>query len=360
MPSVVVLDAADGSFCWSAVSDWNLNAVEVHDGLVVVAGETCADGQGGPGAVMALDVVSGRQRWKVDLSADGRPAHPVAAVTPPPSTADVIVVPSESGLAGLDVRSGAVLWSEQGEPALADGPEVVLAAASPTSHVMVALDRRTGKERWRTDVGSEIDLSVGNAVSADTTAVLVTTREANGPERTVAYDAHTGTKRWTASFGPGSDVPAVGIIDGVATGEDDGAPSANVRALDVATGRLMWSVAANPVQSPEPTDHNVYASSVADGAFMALDPRTGHTRWELAPLNESTVSAGPGLVLVQAGDHARAVDPQTGETRWQTTLAGPRFPVLGAPSANNFTISANGALPTSDGVFITYGNCLGN
>ena len=98
------------------------------------------------------------------------------------------------------------------------------------------------------------------------------------------------------------------------TGVTGTGPAPNdIRAFDVTSGQPSWTRPAIPVQTPEPTDGNVYVTTTEDGAFAALDPKSGEVRWKLAgPLNGG-VAAGPGLVFAPGG---QAIDPRTGVTLW--------------------------------------------
>jgi outer membrane protein assembly factor BamB len=326
----------------------------VHDGLVVFIGNAC----GGDNGLVALDTASGQESWRLTLPAGGLPTSPDQAAPSTAAAEDVVVVPLENGIVALDVGSGAVVWSEASEPFLATAPDIVLAASAPNSRTMVALDRRTGHERWRAEVETELTQAYG--VAADATSVLLTIYQQGQPDKTVAYDAASGARRWEARFGQASDTSAVRIIDGVASGVDASGSNPNdIRAFDVVTGRPLWTLAAYPVQSPEPVDGNIFVGR-QDGTVAALDPRSGHVRWALPTMNGS-LSAGPGLILAPDGDHAvQALDPTSGRPRWSIPLDAPQLPEEGAVNASGFSVYSTAALPTSDGVFITYGNCLGS
>jgi outer membrane protein assembly factor BamB len=352
-PSVVALSATDGGACWSALSNWNAYAVAVADGRVLVSGSSCG-GDPAVTSLVAIDAASGKEQWRFEplpvadaAFSDSRP--PVLG-----AGEKVVIASSGDSVTAIDLETGERPWSLDGAGALADGPDfAVLHVGDPAGRTMAVVDRRTGAERWRTTVDGEF---LGG-VAADSSAVLVTTGES-----TVAYDAHTGKLRWEAPFTQASDTAAVRIVDGVASGvAGTGATPNATLGYDVATGRHLWASPATPVQLPEPTDGNVYVS-LENLDVGALDPRSGALRWR-----DSTggmpIWAGPGLV-VAAGDvtsgELRALDPTSGQERWTRPIDETGLPGPDALTPNGSPLTFQNLLPSSAGVFVTYGNCLGS
>jgi outer membrane protein assembly factor BamB len=350
-PSVVALNAADGSFCWNAVTDWNLYSLAVVGDVVVLFGNACAVDQGGQSVLMALDVATGEERWRLDLPADTSLPSALSADVHSLTIGDnVVVTPFAAGTAGVELSSGEVLWRAEGVAPLAGAQDSVVGVAGGAgSRTMVVLDRLTGDQRWTIELEGEFF----GGVAADATTVMVTVGDT-----TVAYDARTGERRWEAAFVQASDTYAVRIVDGVATGVTGTGPAPNdIRAFDVATGQSLWTKPAFPAQAPEPTDGNIYVTTTEDGAFAALDPKSGALRWKLAgPLNGG-VAAGPGLLFVPGTDGGQAIDPGTGDARWTIAASDPDVAILGTADSS---VAGIGILPSNSGVFTTYGNCLGS
>jgi len=119
----------------------------------------------------------------------------------------------------------------------------------------------------------------------------------------------------------------------------------------------LWTKPATPVQTPEPTDGNIYVTMTEDGAFAALDPKSGEPRWKLAGPVNGGVAAGPGLVFVPGANGGQAIDPGTGAARWTIAADDPDVAI---PGTADSSVAGIGILPTSSGVFATYGNCLGS
>ncbi len=341
-PAIVALSPVDGAPCWSALSGWNAYAATVTDGKLLVLGGPCSSARAGQ-TMVAIDASTGQELWRhnldgVDTSTDGG----TAALG---TGSGVVVPPSGGRVEGIDLATGKVRWTRAGRK-LADGPDtVVVASTGPGTTVIELLDRSSGESRWGTDVGPDM-----GGTTADSSAVLVTTGES-----TVAYDAGTGVRRWEAPFTQASDTYAVRIVDGVATGSADEATVG----YDVATGTKLWTNPGYPPQRPEPTDGNVYV--VLDGGVGALDPRTGDVRWTVEGAN---LEAGPGLVLLatdtQATGTLEAVDPATGQTRWTKPIDEANLPAVDTVLPSGFMVAYQNVLPSAEGVFFAYGNCLGS
>ena len=132
---------------------------------------------------------------------------------------------------------------------------------------LVALDARTGEERWRATGGGRFAgapaAAAGIVVAADSTSIR-------------AFDAATGAERWQRDVV--SENARIEIVDGVAyVGTIDGA----VKGLDLQTGAESWSWQGDPglsVRVDIVADGVVYANP-SDGRLLAIDIADGSERW---------------------------------------------------------------------------------
>lgn len=253
------------------------------------------------------------------------------------------------------------------------------------SGVVVAVDARTGRQRWRTAlpmatvsapvVSGELVVVVGvydcNATQMTVAALQSTTGRlvwqravatqnpcaydvplhvtagivvaggrlgdsgpgpgrcalsgpaAAGP-RAVGLDLKTGQQRWQE--------PTAAALVLAATSDTliaRGARQGCLVGLDPATGRLRWTV--TPAVSP------IFAAATADSAFLegqvaggaaavsAVDPRTGHKQWQAAVPPDPTGGMGPlavGDVVVAGTRTTIGLDPATGRQMWRADEHG--------------------------------------
>jgi outer membrane protein assembly factor BamB len=166
---------------------------------------------------------------------------------------------------------------------------------------LFALDRRDGRLLWRVRLPN---IAMTTPVVADGLVVVGTGRDnvlvqtarrfiwgVAGGDEVAAFDARTGRKRWTYRT-VGEDMPSpalarVGNRDAIVFGNGDG----HIRALDITTGRLLWSVAVDGVSTmssaavangiayvlagPAASMHRpdrVYAIRVTDGHLLWSEP----------------------------------------------------------------------------------------
>ncbi|MET0773756.1 MAG: PQQ-binding-like beta-propeller repeat protein [Candidatus Limnocylindrales bacterium] len=207
---------------------------------------------------------------------------------------------------------------------------------------LVALDARTGEERWRTTGEGAFTgapaASGGIVVAADPISIR-------------AFDAAQGTERWHRDVV--SDAPRIEIVDEVVyVGTVDG----SVRGLDLTTGADRWSWQGDPGSSVRVdlvADGVVYTNP-DDGSLLALDLSDGSERWRF-------VSSTPRLAYGLAGDtvfvtnpvsdeaarkygQIAAIDAATGDVRWRFV----------APSGDGV-----GAGPSRDGILYVASNLDG-
>lgn len=324
----------------------------VADGVAYV-GVRDEDGTAHNG-IAAIDPVTGRQRWRqtTDAPVDATPTVAGGLVYASTVRGTVLALDARTGHVVWQVRNGVGqdgvqrAWAFAG-PVVADG--VVYQSVSTNTCCtiwggtnMLALDARTGKQRWNstpaTDGYGSTDRPGAPTIAGD--LVLFT-----GDGRYVtAIDRATGTERWrhyptiAARYRSAPAVSAGRVyLQGqgklealdLATGnvlwkdadpgynEGRGTPAVSgsvvvspigaqgIAGFDAATGRRLWTTTTGGAveSSPVISGDTVYAGA-KDGKFSALDLRTGKVVWTHAIgtwVNSSAAVSG-NLVMVGAYD----------------------------------------------------------
>jgi outer membrane protein assembly factor BamB len=203
------------------------------------------------------------------------------------------------------------------------------------------------------------DLAIAWAAPHDGTSQLTTVGAwASGEslirvrvDEAVSYDAATGTERWTLPM-PGVDV-ACGVsgtssssdIGLIAYGQDS-TTCDHVMAVDLATGRKLWS---NPVGRPYSGNAPTGALAVAAGTAIVLtddgiagaSATSGAQRWTLAPpagcsFQQLAASAASVVALAacQSSFVIVGIDQAAGQAAWQYRVTEPsdayQFQILAA------------------------------
>lgn len=240
--------------------------------------------------VLALALDDGRQLWRT---------NPFVGTLPSYSTTHGgrVFVGTEVA-AALDIETGRELWRmpvpsslDHAQPGADDGAFYTVSRALSA----YAFDAETGTVRWTVDLGPEWWDGIGKgAVSAD--GVVYVSAERKYPPNgylsqgvVVALDAVTGRERWRYVNGDGTDSRNV-IGAPVAAG--DLLLLADLRgssflALDRATGRERWRVETTPgfigpFQPPAVADGVAYATA-PDERIYAIDLATGRVLWTAHP-----------------------------------------------------------------------------
>ena len=268
----------------------------------------------------AVDLLTGEPVWPAAVQLDDVVRIPVTADD------DAAYVGDFSGnVTAVELSSGEVRWSADLGTSIAgavtvDGDRALVATVGEqqTPGVVVALDRSTGEELWRTGE----DVIRGNLVSAPVVAdgrILVLE-----PGSVVALDASDGRLLWRteivnplktpfspeaiAAMAPVSADGTVFVVD--VTGRAFG--------LDAETGAIRWDQALNdpsPLTPPVLTDEHLLVPANS-GELYGVDRRTGHLEFRVdsgAPFLRGLADAGDVLVAVtgvgDAGIVAFGEDP---------------------------------------------------
>jgi outer membrane protein assembly factor BamB len=252
---------------------------------------------------IAFDVASGREVVNVEVVRLGNatltnPKNSHASPTPVVEGDRVYVHFGAQGTAAL-TTSGEIVWKTRfpyesqhgngGSPVLYGDLLIFSCDGSPEAFV-VALDKRTGKVRWKTSRRDPSDQAYSTPL-----VIRVGDRDqlvSVGAYRATAYDPQTGKEIWRVSYADGfSNVPRPVFGHGL---------------VYIATGFQQPSLLAVR----------------ADGAG---DVTKTHIAWTLkrgAPLTPSPLLVGDELFVVNDGGIASCLDAKTGTTHWVQRLGG--------------------------------------
>ncbi len=254
---------------------------------------------------IAYDVATGREAVNVEvfrLRSDdlSNPKNSHASPTPIVDGDRIYVHFGAEGTAALTI-TGEIVWKAKfpyesqhgngGSPVLYDDLLIFSCDGSNDAFV-VAVDKRTGKVRWKTSRRQPWD-------QAYSTPLVIRVGERDelvsvGAYRAAAYDPRTGKEIWRVSYADGfSNVPRPVFAGGL---------------VYIATGfQQPTLLAVRP-----------------DGSG---DVTKTHVAWTLkrgAPLTPSPLAVGDELYIVNDGGIAQCLDAATGTTHWVQRL-GPAY-----------------------------------
>lgn len=260
-------------------------------------------------------VTLGTIRWSKRL--------PPTSVAPAVGGGLVVTSVGEEVVA-LDLVSGAERWRRR-PPTFS--PRVDSVAVTPgrvhvaTSSDAVVLDGADGRVIGEYEAGL-----VGDKLVAGIEAVY----SRGFFTEVLASDAQTGRTRWSADFQDsvlGGPVPGEGVVAAVTGGGVVGEP-ATVIALNGADGTVLWRrLLPAGVQADPAAGHSQIYVADTDGVLHTFDAATGRPRWQFRLRGRDEHSASPvvGERWVYATDEAgivSALDPGTGRERWCRGFAG--------------------------------------
>ncbi len=305
--------------------------------------------------VEAFDRKDGRRLWQYRLAAEGdlpevHQKHNLASPSPVTDgqlvfgwfgNGQLVALTRDGTLAwqrhlGRDYGPFTISWGHGSSPVLFDDQVILLCDHEPGSYLL-ALDKRTGQERWKVarPKGS-ISYSTPTAVRVGGSDELVV----NSTTRIDAYDPKTGALLWWAGEPHRFAVPVPALHDGVlymSRGYRSG-PYMALRAGgrgDVSKTHVLWSVptGAPYVSSLLHYEKLVYMASDV-GVVSAVDAASGERVWQ--ERIEGIFTASP-----VAGDRKVYLVSETGDT---IVLAAGREPRVLARNPLGERIAASPAI----------------
>jgi outer membrane protein assembly factor BamB len=277
--------------------------------------------------VEAFDRAGGARVWERRIEAQGdlTPVHDKHNLATPSPVTDGTLVYAWFGtgqVVALD-RSGAVVWERHlakengafdiqwghGSSPVLHGELLILLCDQPARSYLLAIDKKSGKDRWKADRGTgRASYSTPLVVEGAFGSELIV----NSTERIDAYDARTGTFLWHAGETSRFAVPTPVYHDGViyaSRGYRSG-PYLAIRpgGRGDVTSRIVWRVATGApyVSSLLHYDRVVYMANDV-GVLTAVDAATGERVWQERV--DGVFSASP----VAGGGHVYFVS-ENGET----------------------------------------------
>ena len=277
--------------------------------------------------VEAFNRTDGARVWERRIEAEGAltPVHDKHNLATPSPVTDGRLVYAWFGtgqIVALD-RAGAIVWQRHlakengafdiqwghGSSPVLHGDQLILLCDQPARSYLLAIDKATGKDRWKADRGQgrssySTPLIVEGAFGSE---VIV-----NSTERLDAYDLKTGTFLWHAGDASRFAVPSPVYHDGVVYASR-GYRSGPYMAIrpggrgDV-TSRVVWSVATGApyVSSLLHYDGVIYMANDV-GVLTAVDAISGSRLWQERV--DGVFSASP----VAGGGHVYFVS-ESGDT----------------------------------------------
>ena len=281
---------------------------------VVVGGKvfvTCTSGAAGDRLhVVAYDAGTGAKLWHRQLAATGATfCHPdtcMAAPTPVADDAGVYALFACGDIAAFD-HDGTLRWYRS---LVGDYPTVsnqVGGAASPVlvkdklivpmdnagESFVAAVDTKTGKNLWKTPRPRDVNwVSPAVRTVGEKVEVLLPTMK-----ELVAYDADTGSKRWSVPIEPGM-IPSPTVVGDLLL-----FPGRSLSALKLTEDKPTeaWKTlkAGSGFGSPMAYDGLVY-SAAASGMVTCTDAKSGQAVWQDRLKGKFSASpvAGDGKVYV--------------------------------------------------------------
>ena len=251
--------------------------------------------------VEAFDRASGRRVWEYRLEA-AAPLQPVHdkhnLASPSPvtdgqhvyawfGTGQVVALDMNGKLAwqrhlGREISAFDVNWGHSSSPTLYQDMLILLCDHAPASYLL-AVDTRTGKDRWKVDRGKgRSSYTTPFVVQAGSGPELIV----NSSERVDAYDPRTGAFLWHVGGSNQFPIPVPTLGNGViymTRGYRSG-PYMAIRPGgrgDVSTSHVVWEVPTGaPYISSLVHDGGLLYMASDVGAISVIDAATGRRLWQ--------------------------------------------------------------------------------
>ena len=251
---VEAFDRLDGKRAWEYRFEATGDLAGVHDKHNLASSSPVTDGQlvyawFGSGQLVALDM-NGKVVWQRHL--------------------------------GTEISPFDVQWGHASSPTLF-GDLLILLCDHTSASYLLAVDKRTGKDRWKADRGKgRMSYTTPFVVNAASGPELIV----NSSERVDAYDPRTGTFLWHIGGTNRFPIPSPSFHDGIVY-LPRGYRSGPYTALrpggrgDISKTHVVWEVPTGaPYISSLVFDAGVLYMASDVGGVVAVDAQTGRRIWQ--------------------------------------------------------------------------------
>jgi len=267
----------------------------------LATGPGAADGRGTAFLVEAFDRSTGQRRWRYQLPAVGalptvHDKHNMASPSPVTdgsllyawfATGQIVALDMKGGLVwqrhlGQEISPFVINWGHSSSPTLYEDMVILLCDHEPASYLL-AVDKRTGRDRWRVDRGKGRQSYSTPFVAAGPTGPELIV---NSNQRVDAYDPRTGSALWHVGETNQFPIPSPAFDNGIlylSRGYRSG-PYMAVRTGgkgDVSASHVVWqSPTGAPYISSVVHDAGLIYMASDVGAVTVLDAATGQRVWQ--------------------------------------------------------------------------------
>ena len=271
--------------------------------------------------VEAFDKTSGKRLWEHRLQAEGPlPAvhdkHNLASPSPITDgalvfawfgTGQIVALDTAGKLVwqrhlGREISPFTINWGHSSSPALFNDLLILLCDHEPASYLL-AVDKRTGKEKWKVDRGKgRSSYSTPLVVDAPSGPELIV----NSSERIDAYDPRTGAFLWHVGEANRFPVPSPVVHDGVlyATRGYRSGPYLAIKPGgrgDITASHVLWHVPTGaPYVSSIVQYQGLIYMATDNGILSIADAKTGNRVWQgrVGGVFSASPVAGDGKVYL--------------------------------------------------------------
>jgi outer membrane protein assembly factor BamB len=280
---------ADGKRLWQYRLEAAGTLTGVHDKHNLASPSPVTDGQMvyawfGTGQIVALDM-NGKEVWRRHL--------------------------------GQEISPFEVIWGHSSSPTLFGDLLILLCDHEPASYLL-AVDKRTGKERWRADRGKgRLSYSTPLVVNTPSGPELIV----NSSERVDAYDPRTGQLLWFTGGTNRFPIPTPVFHDGLiymSRGYRSG-PYMAIRPGgrgDVSKSHVVWEAATGaPYISSLVYDAGLIYMATDVGAVTVVDAKTGQrvSQQRVEGVFSASPVAGDGKIYF-VSENGETIVMQSGRT----------------------------------------------
>ncbi|MBL4822568.1 MAG: outer membrane protein assembly factor BamB [Colwellia sp.] len=281
------------------------------------------------GDVVAFDVKTGRQLWKVDLSDVNNERSfwdsrlPALLAGGPVVGSNKVFVGSENGkIYALDAKSGELVWQAgiKGEIISAPAVDSGVVVVNTVSGIMKAFNANDGEELWKIeqDVPALTLRGISQPVIASGGVIVGT-----GKGGVNVYLLNKGQQGWSTEIGePTGSTELERVIDvdtsPVVFGDKIYAVSSrgNLAAIELKSGRVLWKRQYSSYRQISIYRNTIFLTNLR-GHVYAIDRVNGIERWSNLALANRGVT-GPAVIdnYVVVGDvegYLHWLDQESGE-----------------------------------------------